>query len=142
MAETMNNDIDFEIVDSSTIQFPTRSRKPKYTHALWEKDDTESQYKNYLAAQRNYKRRHGNVETPYDHHIDEKKEYAKWWSENTIHLVNMEQIERENQSKVVVKIDGNCICNYCGDNIEKNRDVYSWICISCMDTVDYLKELS
>jgi len=44
-------------------------------------DDREGQYLMYKAYQRNYQRRHGVTETPYDHLIDpvlqREEEYSK-----------------------------------------------------------------
>jgi hypothetical protein len=63
---------DYEIVDASTIEFASRSRKPKYAHKHWESTNPRDMHIYYSALQRNHIRRNGCNETPYDHLIDQK----------------------------------------------------------------------
>lgn len=85
------SDSDFEIVDASTIDFVRRGGRRKglgngrnfipAEPVSLSNDDREGQYLMYKAYQRNYQRRHGVTETPYDHLIDpvlqREEEYSK-----------------------------------------------------------------
>jgi hypothetical protein len=68
---------DFEIIDSCDVEFVQRTRKPKYILSPWNYGNAEGEYQYYKALQRSYKRRHGDIETPYDHYIDQRVDYAK-----------------------------------------------------------------
>jgi hypothetical protein len=68
---------DFEIIDACDIDIPQRNRKPKYTTTPWEYKNANEEYQYYKALQRSYKRRHGDIETPYDHYIDQGMDYEK-----------------------------------------------------------------
>ena len=68
---------DFEIIDSCDVEVVERNRKPKYTTKPWEYKNAQEEYQYYKTLQRSYKRRHGDIETPYDHHIDQRIDYAK-----------------------------------------------------------------
>jgi len=63
---------DYEIVDASTIEFPSRSRKPKYAYKHWESTNPRDMHIYYSALQRNHRRRSGDMDTPYDHLIDQR----------------------------------------------------------------------
>lgn len=74
-------EIEFVFIDSSQVESSRRQRKPKYKNKPWEYTDAKGEYEYYKIAQRNYRRRHGVMETPYDHLIDPRmereEEYAK-----------------------------------------------------------------
>lgn len=135
------SDNDFEIVDSSTIEFASRSRKPKYKHKHWERDDAEGMYIYYKGLQRSYQRRHGVTETPFDHMIDQRMDYSKWWGQNSISLISIEQIRLEGENKVSTQIGDMYVCRYCSNLYDGSEAVYSWVCVDCMETEDYLKDM-
>ncbi len=139
------SDNDFVIVDPSTLELASRKgrgqAKPKYKHELWNKDDERSQQLYYETLQSSYKRRHGDTETPYDHLIDRRKNYTKWWSENSIHLISIEQIRLEDEDRYSTKIGDMLVCRYCNGLYDGNEAVYSWVCMDCMETEDYLKDM-
>ena len=135
------SDNGFEIVDPSTLQFASRSRKQKYKHKHWERQDPEGMYIYYKGLQRSYRRRHGVTETPYDHMIDQRMDYTNWWGQNSISLISIEQIRLEEENRVSAKIGDMFICRYCNCQYNGNEAVYSWVCIDCMETEDYLEDM-
>lgn len=116
------SDSDYEIVETSSIQFAGRSRKPKYTHKLWEKDDAVSVAKYYAAAHRIHCRRNNTDDSPYSHYIDKREEYVNWWLQNSIHLISIEQIRFEQQDEIIITI-GESDSNLFADAIESDDEI-------------------
>jgi hypothetical protein len=120
------SDSDFEIVDTSTIQFARRSRKPKYKTKPWEYNDAEGEHFYYKIAQRNYRRRHGVTETPYDHLIDpvleREEEYSKLFPITLIEArLIVQEEEMKKQTSAVEKTSSDAcndedsmVCSECG----------------------------
>lgn len=98
------SDNDYEIVDSSTIEFAGRSRKPKYTHKLWESDNPQDIAKYYASAHRLHCRRDKVEDSPYSHYIDKREEYVNMWLGISTHLINIEQIRLEQEDKITITI--------------------------------------
>lgn len=95
-----DQEMEFEIIDSSQIQMSQRNRKPKYKHMPWSYNTPEGEHKYYKMLQRNYQRRHGVMETPYDHMVDpimeREEEYAKLFP---ITLIELRLMVEEKGSK-------------------------------------------
>lgn len=95
-----DQEMDFVIIDSSQVESSQRQRKPKYKTKPWEYSDTKGEYEYYKIVQRNYRRRHGITETPYDHLVDpimeREEEYAKLFP---ITLIELRLMAEEKGSK-------------------------------------------
>jgi len=105
----MSDDLDFEIVDASKMDFVRRGGRrdglgngrnfiPAESISL-SNCDRKGEYLMYKAYQRNYQRRHGVTETPYDHLIDpvleREEEYSKLFPMTLIEIRLIAQEENE-----------------------------------------------
>ena len=131
------SDNDFEFIDASQVVSSQRKRKPKYKYRIWEAETARGQYEYYKMLQRSFMRRHGNMETPYDHLIDPRIDYT----------VALEKIfpfdvtaEVEKQKAEAIDLD---VCEYCGkETVEFDiiaNDYYSYdllVCNDCMEDGD------
>jgi hypothetical protein len=142
---------DFEIIDSCDVDFVQRTRKPKYAISPWNYGNAQGEYMYYKALQRSYKRRHGDIETPYDHYIDQRVDYAKEM-ENVfpIQLHNLQELVdnstessitiqpwMKDMSKFMTKQVETSYCNICCKyvDIECISEEHSEVCVDCLDNV-------
>ena len=124
---------DFEIIDACDIDIPQRNRKPKYTTTPWEYKNANEEYQYYKALQRSYKRRHGDIETPYDHYIDQGMDYEKEM-ENVfpIQLHNIQELLDNSTEKSETSYCNIC-CKYV--DIECISEEHLEVCVDCLDNV-------
>jgi len=108
---------DFEIIDACDIDIPQRNRKPKYTTTPWEYKNANEEYQYYKALQRSYKRRHGDIETPYDHYIDQGMDYEK-------EMENVFPIQLHNIQELL------------DNSTEKSETSYCYICCEYVNVED------
>jgi hypothetical protein len=114
---------DFEIIDACDIDIPQRNRKPKYTTTPWEYKNANEEYQYYKALQRSYKRRHGDIETPYDHYIDQGMDYEK-------EMENVFPIQLHNIQELL------------GNSTEKSETSYCYICCEYVNVEDISEDNS
>lgn len=125
------SDLDFTILDANSIDLPVRNRKPKYVTKPWEYKNASEEYTYYKMLQRSYKRRHGDIETPYDHHIDQRVDYAKEMETVfPIQLHNIQEVMKNNSEKAETSYCYIC-CEY--KNVEDISSDNSDCCSECFD---------
>lgn len=135
---------DFEIIDSCNVEVVERNRKPKYTTKPWEYKNAQEEYQYYKTLQRSYKRRHGDIETPYDHHIDQRIDYAKEMEK--VFPIQLHNLEISVKDTIIVKTNTSYCCICCEyvnvDNIsEDNPEVcdkcilHAFTCTFCNETM-------
>ena len=157
---------DFEIIDSCDVEVVERNRKPKYTTKPWEYKNAQEEYQYYKTLQRSYKRRHGDIETPYDHHIDQRIDYAKEMElvfpiqihnleisvedeTNTSYCricceyVNVDNISEENTEICNECLPDTFTCTFCNETMS---DEYSYsssldihLCFDCSDVEEMVQ---
>ena len=122
---------DFEIIDSCDVEVVERNRKPKYTTKPWEYKNAQEEYLYYKTLQRSYKRRHGDIETPYDHYIDQRIDYAK--EMELVFPIQIHNLEISVKDAIIVKTNTSYCCICCEyvnvDNISEDN---SEVCDKCI----------
>ena len=121
---------DFEIIDSCDVEVVERNRKPKYTTKPWEYKNAQEEYQYYKTLQRSYKRRHGDIETPYDHHIDQRIDYAK--EMELVFPIQLHNLEISIEDAIIVKTNTS-YCRICCEyvNVDDISEDNSEVCDNC-----------